>query len=105
MRPSPETIELALTQATERFAAELAEPQLQAPAWSDFEWDMARAAAVLHGVTPLLASTLRWSGPPAWQAFVLQQREQTLLRYRRIAAVLQDIGDCATAQGLPVVAL
>jgi hypothetical protein len=105
MQPSPETIELALTQATERFAAELAEPQLRAPSWSDFEWHMARAAAVLHGVTPLLASTLRWSGPQSWQAFVLQQRQQTLLRHRRIAAVLQDIADCAAAQGLALVAL
>jgi hypothetical protein len=105
MQPSPELIGLALTQASERFAAELAEPQLDAPAWSDFEWDMARAAAVLHGVTPLLASTLRWSGPPSWQAFVLQQREQTLLRYRRIATVLQDIAESAAAQRLPLVAL
>jgi hypothetical protein len=105
MRPSPETIELALTQATERFAAELAEPQLHAPAWSDFEWQMARAAAVLHGVTPLLASTLRWSGPQIWQAFVLQQRQQTLLRYRRIAAALQAIADRAAAEGLAMVAL
>jgi Uncharacterised nucleotidyltransferase len=105
MQPSPETIGLALTQATERFAAELAEPQLDAPSWSDFEWDMARAAAVLHGVTPLLASTLRWSGPPSWQAFVRQQRQQTRLRHRRIAAVLQDIAEGAAARGLPLVAL
>src|SRR5271165_2258865 len=105
MRPSPKTIELALTQATERFAAELAEPRLQAPAWSEFEWQMARAAAVLHGVTPLLALTLRWLGPESWQAFVAQQRQQTLLRHRRIAAVLQDIADRAAAQGLALVAL
>jgi hypothetical protein len=105
MQPSPDTIELALTQATERFAAELAEPQVHAPSWSNFEWHMAWAAAVLHGVTPLLASTLRWSGPQSWQNFVLQQRQQTLLRHRRIAAVLQEIADCAAAQGLPLVAL
>jgi hypothetical protein len=105
MLPSPKTIELALSRATERFAAELAEPQLPAPAWSDFEWQMARAAAVLHGVTPLLASTLRWSGPPSWEAFVLQQRQQTLLRHRRIATVLQQIAARAVAEGLALVAL
>jgi hypothetical protein len=105
MLPSPELIERGLSAATERFAAELAKPQLAAPPWTDFEWQMARAAAVLHGITPLLATTLQWPGPASWQAFVLEQRNQTLLRYRRIAAVLKDIDDRATAQGLPVVAL
>lgn len=103
--PAPELIEMGLTGATERFAAELAMPQASAPAWTDFEWQMARAAAVLHGVTPLLASTLRWSGPASWQAFVREQRHQTLLRYRRIAAVLSDIDERAAARGLAVVPL
>ena len=105
MRPSPKIIELALTQATERFAAELVEPQLHAPSWSDFEWQLARAAAVLHGVTPLLARTLRWSGPESWQSFLAQQSQQTLLRHRHIAALLQEIDLRAAAEGLAVVAL
>ena len=105
MPPSPESIELALSAATERFAAELVTPYASAPAWTDFEWQMARAAAVLHGITPLLASTLQWSGPANWQAFVLEQRRQTRLRYGHIAPVLQDIDAEATARGLPVVAL
>jgi hypothetical protein len=105
MRPSPELIELGLSAATERFAAELVEPQIDAPAWTDFEWQMARAAAVLHGITPLLATTLQWSGPASWQTFVQEQRHQTLLRHRRIAAVLDKIDDRATDQGLAIVAL
>ncbi len=105
MLPSPESIELALSAATERFAAELVKPQSSAPDWTDFEWQMARAAAVLHGITPLLASTLQWSGPASWQDFVLEQRRQTRLRYGHIAAVLQDIEVEATARGLAVVAL
>ena len=105
MVPSPELIELGLAGATERFAAELVKPHASAPAWSDFEWQMARAAAVLHGITPLLATTLQWSGPASWQAFLLEQRRQTLLRYGRIAAVLTAIDERATAQGLAVVAL
>src|SRR5579862_3942445 len=100
MRPSTKAIEFALTQATERFAAELAEPALEPPSWSDFEWQMARAAAVMNGVTPLLASTLRWPGPDSWRAFVVQQRQHTALRYRRIAATLEQIADRAAAQGL-----
>jgi hypothetical protein len=105
MRPSTKAIEFALTQATERFAAELAEPALEPPSWNDFEWQMARAAAVLHGVTPVLSSALRWSGPDSWQAFLLQQRQQTELRHRRIAATLQDIADRAMVQGVAFVAL
>jgi hypothetical protein len=105
MVPSPKMIGLGLADATERFAAELAEPRLQAPSWTDFGWRMAHAAAVLHGVTPLLAGTLRWSGPESWQAFMQEQRRQTLLRHRRIAAVLEAIDDRARSQGLPAVAL
>ena len=98
-------IGLGLADATERFATELAEPRLHAPSWTDFGWRMAQAAAVLHGVTPLLAGTLRWSGPECWQAFMHEQRRQTLLRHRRIAAVLETIDDRARAQGLAAVAL
>jgi hypothetical protein len=105
MLPSPELIELGLSAATERFAAELVKPQLDPPVWTDFEWQMARAAAVLHGITPLLATTLQWCGPASWQAFVLEQRHQTRLRYGHIAAALKDIDDRATAHGLGVVAL
>jgi hypothetical protein len=105
MLPSSELIELGLSAATERFAAELVKPQLEPPAWTDFEWQMARAAAVLHGITPLLATTLQWSGPADWQAFVREQRHQTRLRYGHIAAVLKEIDDRATAQGLAFVAL
>jgi hypothetical protein len=105
MKPSPKSIELALSAATERFAAELAQPQMHAPSWSGFEWQMARAAAVLHGVTPLLAKTLRWSGPDNWQSFVTEQHHQTILRHRRIAAVLEEITDRAVAAGLAFVAL
>ncbi|HEX3837336.1 MAG TPA: nucleotidyltransferase family protein [Steroidobacteraceae bacterium] len=105
MLPSPELIERGLSAATERFAAELVRPRSGAPAWTGFEWQMARAAAVLHGITPLLATTLQWPGPASWRAFALEQRRQTLLRHGRIAAVLKHIDDRASEQGLAVVAL
>jgi hypothetical protein len=105
MVPSSKMIGRGLAAATERFAAELAEPQLQAPAWSEFGWRMAHAAAVLHGVTPLLAGTLRWSGPHSWQAFMHEQHRQTLLRHQRIAAALEAIDEGARTQGLAAVAL
>jgi len=105
MVPTRNMIELGLSAATEHFAAELVNPQASVPTWTPFEWQMAHAAVVLHGITPLLAGTLKWSGPPGWQAFVLEQRHQTQLRYRRIAAVLEAIDARATCAGLAVVAL
>jgi len=103
--PPRKEIERGLSQATERFAAELARPLPVAPAWSDFEWQMARAAAILHGIGPLLASTLRWSGPTGWQSFVREQRSQTLQRHRDIAAALEAIEAQAVALGVALVAL
>ena len=105
MLPLREEIEHGLSQATERFAAELARPQRAAPSWSDFEWQMARAAAVLHGISPLLAGTLRWSGPTGWQPFLREQRNQTLKRYQNVAAALEEIDAVATALGLAVMVL
>jgi hypothetical protein len=105
MSPSSRRIALALGQATERFAAELVQPQLRAPSWTEFEWHMARAAAVLHGVSALLADKLRWAGPPQWEEFLHTQREQTLRRHRRIAAVLEGIDEQARGAGVAVVPL
>ena len=105
MTPSPRQIGRGLGAATECFAGELAQPREVAPAWSPFGWQMAEAAAVLHGVTPLLAGALRWTGPERWQSFMAEQRHQTLLRYRRIEAALNDVDERATATGLAAVAL
>jgi hypothetical protein len=105
MVPTPEIIAACLARATERFAVELVDPQSQAPDWTDFEWRLARAAAVLQGVSGLLAGRLRWAGPPDWREFLQTQHHHTLLRHQRIAAVLSDIDRGASAQGLPVVAL
>ncbi len=98
-------VELALRQATELFAAELLQPGSQPPRWSDFEWRMARAAAVLHGVTPLLAGVLRWRGPEEWECFISQQRIHTALRQRRIEALLGRIDQQARCAGIAVVPL
>jgi Uncharacterised nucleotidyltransferase len=98
-------VERALTQATEHFAAELLIPTEQAPNWSEFEWSMARAAAVLHGVTPLLAGVLRWRGPQQWESFVGQQRWHSALRHQRIEALLGRTDEQARRAGLAIVAL
>jgi Uncharacterised nucleotidyltransferase len=105
MSPTPEAIGSGLVQATERFAFELTTAQPLAPDWTDFEWRMARGAAVLHGVSALLAGRLRWAGPADWRQFLQLQHRQTLLRHRRIEAALSDIDRHAREQDLAVVAL
>jgi Uncharacterised nucleotidyltransferase len=103
--PSLPCVQRALVQATEYFAAELLHPSRQAPNWTGFEWSMARAAAVLHGVTPLLAGVLPWRGPEEWEGFVSQQRFHTALRQRRIEALLARIDAQARRAGLAIVPL
>jgi hypothetical protein len=98
-------VELALRQATELFAAELLQPSSQPPRWSDFEWRMARAAAALHGVAPLLAGVLRWHGPGAWEEFIGQQRRHTAMRQQRITALLARIDQLARRADIAVVPL
>jgi Uncharacterised nucleotidyltransferase len=98
-------VELALRRATELFAAELLRPSARAPDWDHFEWDMARAAAVLHGVTPLLAGVLRWRGPDDWEKFIGRQRRHTAVRQQRIAALLTAIDQQARRAHISVVPL
>jgi hypothetical protein len=104
MPPLP-SVELALQQATEFFAAELAHPGDARPQWTKLEWSMARAAAVLHGITPLLAGVLRWRGPREWQQFLSQQRIHTAVRHQRIVAQLARIDEHARRIDLAIVAL
>jgi Uncharacterised nucleotidyltransferase len=98
-------VEHALQQATEHFAAELRQPSGRAPHWSGFEWSMARAAAVLHGVAPLLAGVLRWHGPQQWESFISQQRMHTALRQRRIDELLARIDAGAQQAGIAIMPL
>jgi hypothetical protein len=98
-------VQLGLSQATELFAAELLHASSQPPAWTGFEWSMARAAAVLHGVAPLLAGVLRWHGPRQWESFISQQRIHTARRQRRIDELLARIDQHARLAGLALVPL
>ncbi len=95
----------ALDAASERLAAELSQPANGSPAWSELEWRIARAAAALHGVTPLLSDTLKWSGPPDWQHFVAEQRRQTVLRHARIAALLEALDEAGRREHIALMPL
>jgi hypothetical protein len=101
----PGRVQEALRATTERLAHELAQPTNITPSWSEFEWRTARAAAAIHGVAPLLASALRWSGPPGWQAFLKNQRAHTEKRHRRIEALARLMHEHAEQAGIPMVGL
>lgn len=98
-------IETALRKTTEALATELSAPTGTAPDWTDFEWCIARAAAAIHGVSPLLSSTLRWRGPESWERFLGEQRDHTFERHLRIAELLEDIGSRAARDGIAMVPL
>ena len=59
MPPSLKIVKEGLRRTTEALALELALPQPSdtAPEWSDLEWQLASAAAVAHGVSPLLCKS------------------------------------------------
>jgi hypothetical protein len=103
--PSPTMLSATLRKITETLAGELARPTEHSPDWTDFEWVMARAVAVLHGVSPLLSRTLRWQGPPDWAAFLEEQRAHTALRHVRIRELLRRIDLRAREEGVAAVAL
>lgn len=104
MLPPLKTIKTGLRQATETLAAELARPGDAMPAWDALQWQLAAAAAVAHGVSPLLCRYSLWADP-AWRAFLAAQREHVAQRHHRIAALLRDIDQEARAAELAVVPL
>lgn len=106
MLPPLPVLKRGLGLTTEALATELAlaRPGTAMPAWSDLEWRLAGAAAVAHGVSPLLAAFSTWA-PAGWQDFLATQREHVEIRQQRIAALLTRIDERARTMALPVVAL
>jgi hypothetical protein len=106
MLPPLKTIEAGLRRTTEALAAELAlaRPGGAAPQWSELDWQLASAAAVAHGVSPLLCHYSTWQNP-RWRSFLANQREHVEQRHRRIVALLGRIDADARATGLVIVPL
>ncbi|MBU6476757.1 MAG: nucleotidyltransferase family protein [Xanthomonadaceae bacterium] len=104
MLPPLKTIEATLRRTTEALAAELASPGGAMPAWSDFDWRLASAAAAAHGVSPLLCKHSGWMHPP-WRRFLECQHEHVAIRHRKIEMLLQQIDDLTRASGLAAVRL
>jgi hypothetical protein len=69
------------------------DPAAQTAAWGQDEWAVARHAALVHGIGPLLAA--RMEGSPAWDALAPEFRaycqEQRRLNGLRVAAMRADL--------------
>jgi hypothetical protein len=102
---SARAIQDALSATTERLARELREPDSNAPEWSAFEWDVARATATLHGLSGLLARRLAWTGPPAWESFLAAQLDHARGRDAIIGRHLERIENALRAQGVGAIPL
>lgn len=103
--PPYNVLAAALRRTTERLACELAQPTDSQPAWNEIEWAVARSAAAMQGISALLAHNLVWDGPPAWGAFLEEQRAQSVLRHERIGSLLAKIDAAMRAHGVAAVAL
>ena len=98
-------IEAALREVTARLVREVVEPQSAAPTWNPLEWDVARAASSIHGLSALLATRLKWRGPEDWTRFLEAQRAQMLARDAQIARQLAQLDAAFAAAGIPCLAL
>ena len=103
--PPFNVIARSLRTTTERLAREVVHPSTDAPAWSDFEWGIARAVCAMHGLGALLANRLRWQGPHHWMSFLEEQRDHGLAHYERAGEVLARLNDAAYSAGIPYIAL
>jgi hypothetical protein len=103
--PPPKVLQGTLRKITERLAGELARPTQLTPDWSDFEWQLARAVAAMHGVSPLLSIKLKWDAPRGWLTFLEAQRAHVALRHQRIEALLSQIDTRSRAEQLAIVGL
>lgn len=103
--PPPSTIQALLRTTTERLANALARPSAELPEWTRQEWLVAKAAAAIHGVSPLLSRQLRWQGPADWVEFLAHQRQQTASRHARVEALLRLIDARASDAGIAIIAL
>jgi hypothetical protein len=98
-------IQAALRNTTERLALELHSPSADAPDWNDFEWQVARAVATMHGISALLANRLRWRGPATWREFLDVQNARSVERDALIGALISRLDGALRAEGTAAVGL
>lgn len=103
--PALRTVERLLRETTERIAGEFGLPSSATPRWTDSHWRVAQAAAVIHGVSPLLSRHLQWRGPDPWQRFLGEQWQQTFTRQQAMADLIARIDAQARDAGIAMAAL
>ena len=102
--PPLKVLRAGLLRTTEALAADLAAPSASTPDWSPLEWQLAAAAAAVHGVSPLLCKSSRWENA-AWRSFLARQREHVVHRHGLITTLLERIDTNSRAAGVALVAL
>jgi putative nucleotidyltransferase-like protein len=100
--PSAKALRAPLRNITETLAAEFDRPTERPPEWNELEWRLARAVASMHGVSSLLPTVLRWSGPGDFFRFLAEQREHTKRRHASITELVERIGARSAAAGIAV---
>lgn len=95
----------ALYDTTERLAKEIAAPDDLPPSWNDLSWAVAQAAAAIQGISALLSSRLKWRGPTSWESFLENQRRHSVLREKKIEALLDQIDAVLSDAKLGAIAL
>lgn len=103
--PSFRATAAALYDTTERFAREISAPCDCPPAWNDLNWAVAQAAAAIQGISVLLASRLKWTGPASWESFLSNQVKHSVLREEKIKALLKRIDAVFSDAKLNAIAL
>jgi hypothetical protein len=98
-------LDAKLRKITEVLARELASPSQEPPAWTDFEWRVARAVSVMQGIAPLLSVQTKWPESTPWHHFIDEQRKQVAGRHNRIETLLSEIHGHARAKGVALLAL
>jgi hypothetical protein len=103
--PPVRVIAAALRATTERLAREVVRPMNTVPAWSDFEWAVARAACAMQGISGLLATRLRWEGPPEFRRFLEDQHAHMVARDSAIERLLSRLDAAFRNAGIAFVPL
>src|SRR5262249_22927764 len=105
LQTRPVALQSCVRNITEALANELARPASSAPESSAQAWRLASAVTTTQGISPLLARSLQWQGPPGWHAFLNDQRLHTERRHARIKELLERLAEAARSAGIAVLAL
>lgn len=94
-----------LPRVTEELAAMLAADAAPAKPWTREEFQVAHAAAIIHGISPLLVQRPAAAVAADWRAFLAAQRVQTESRYLAVASVLAQVETSGRQAGIAFIAL